>query len=297
MIYNYDDYNNINESLINESFNLNDLKKKIMNLKNIPTVINYLIKKFNNTINKNTRLKISRILLLIYMMSSPNNINISLNQSKFNNFSEEISNFESISKSKIENFVNQINDVYITNVLFNTNSRIFKDPSKLTLSDAGKQHIKEQELLKLTAYEIGDNKITIGYGHSEPINTSKYKRGDRINLEEAEKLFKKDVDYKVKCVRRMFRDWNNETGEKILVTQSMFDAIVSMVYNIGITGFRKTKLSEYIKNGDLLSASEIIKRTKISNNFPGLVNRRESEYDLFMKDINHNYNYILSNIR
>ena len=62
----------------------------------------------------------------------------------------------------------------------------FKNAKELTLSDEGWNHIKNEEKLKLKAYQIGDGMITVGYGHAERVGDSKYKLGQEISKEEAE---------------------------------------------------------------------------------------------------------------
>ena len=64
----------------------------------------------------------------------------------------------------------------------------FKNAKELTLSDEGWNHIKNEEKLKLKAYQIGDGMITVGYGHAERVGDSKYKLGQEISKEEAERM-------------------------------------------------------------------------------------------------------------
>jgi hypothetical protein len=87
---------------------------------------------------------------------------------------------------------------------------LFKDATQLTVSVEGIEHIKKHEGIKLTAYKLGDGKITIGYGHAEPIHKSKYRVGQKISKEEAERLFQKDLKEAADGVRRIFSEWKEK---------------------------------------------------------------------------------------
>ena len=67
------------------------------------------------------------------------------------------------------------------------------------------------------------------------------------------------------------------------ITQSMFDALVCFVYNIGIGNFMKSTMLKLINAGDFVAAAhEFDKWTKAAGKvMPGLVTRRHNEEDLF----------------
>jgi lysozyme len=156
------------------------------------------------------------------------------------------------------------------------------DPIKMEVSDELVEHLKNEEKLELTAYALGDGKITIGYGHAEPIKKSKFKVGDKITLKQADKLFRKDLKRTEKGIKRIFKHWKKQ-GIDILLTQSQYDAMVSMGYNMGISGLRQTEFIQLVKQGKMEEAAEKIKTTKLRKGFPGLVKRRLKEYELFSK--------------
>lgn len=65
--------------------------------------------------------------------------------------------------------------------------------------------------------------------------------------------------------------------------------MVSIAFNIGVSGLRKTDLIQQIKAGNLEKAGELIKITKINdNNFRGIRNRRKKEAEMFMSYLNEN---------
>jgi GH24 family phage-related lysozyme (muramidase) len=77
----------------------------------------------------------------------------------------------------------------------------------------------------------------------------------------------------------------------------MFDAMVSMAFNMGVYGFVTCDFLEDLKNKDYTTAAEKIKTTRINGKvknskgkwetveMPGLLDRRLIEYELFSKDI------------
>jgi len=165
-------------------------------------------------------------------------------------------------------------------ILIDTISK-YKDPSELHLSQEGWNHIRNEEKLRLKAYDLHDRHITIGYGHAQSIATSKYKVGQKITKEKANKLFREDVNEAAAGVKRMFEQWK-EQGINVKITQGQYDAMCSMVFNIGIDGFRQTEFVQKIKSNQLDKAAELIKVTGVSDDFPGLEKRRLKEYQLFI---------------
>jgi lysozyme len=164
----------------------------------------------------------------------------------------------------------------------------FKDATQMKLSQDGWDQIKAEEgdpknpgepVLK--AYKIGDGKITIGWGHAEPIATSKYKKGQVITREEAKKLLQEDLSVAADGVRRIFKEWEDK-GIKRKITQDQFDALVSMAYNLGVSGLRRSNVIQHIKKGDYKTAGESIKKQSLSKKFSGLESRRGRESDLFL---------------
>ena len=157
----------------------------------------------------------------------------------------------------------------------------YKDPLSLSLSKDGVEHIKGEERLKLKAYDINDGMISIGYGHAEPKDITKYKVGHKITEREALKLFHKDLTKASDGVKRMFSQWK-EQGINVQITQNQFDVLVSMAFNMGVQKFRLTNFVQSLKNNDMEKAAELIKITGVSDKFPGLETRRIKEYEKFI---------------
>jgi GH24 family phage-related lysozyme (muramidase) len=159
---------------------------------------------------------------------------------------------------------------------------MFNDGTKFRLSKKGFQHIMDEEKPKLIAYALGDGKITVGYGHAEPVATTKLKVNQKITKEQAKLYLKEDLKIAADGVRRMFRDWKKQ-DKNYKITQDMFDALVSMAFNMGVSGLRNTKLVDHLRDGDYKTAGELIKKTNIDNDsFPGIEKRRYKESNMFL---------------
>jgi lysozyme len=167
----------------------------------------------------------------------------------------------------------------------------WKKGYEFTLSQKGWDHIRMEEgdprnpgQPVLKAYKIGDGKITIGWGHAEPIRKSKFKVGQEIEPGEASELLKMDLTTASDGVRRIFKEWE-EKGIDVKINQDMFDALVSICFNTGIGGLRKSDMIQNIKSGDYEEAGEKIKTLSVSKKFPGLANRREKESKMFLASL------------
>jgi lysozyme len=160
----------------------------------------------------------------------------------------------------------------------------YKAGYDFTLSQSGWDHIKAEESCRLTAYKIGDGMITVGYGHAERIGKTKLRVGQKITQAKADEYLKEDLKEAADGVRRMFKDWESE-GVNVDITQSMFDALVSMAFNAGVGGLRNSEVVQHLKKGDYKMAADSIKTFRINPKFPGLATRREKESEMFLASI------------
>lgn len=143
------------------------------------------------------------------------------------------------------------------------------------LGDAGERLIKHFESLELVAYPdpgTGGEPYTIGWGH-----TGGVKPGDTCTEEQAQAWFVEDTRFAVNVV-------NAEVGEREGLTQHMFDALVSFVYNCGAGNFRSSTLLKKLTAGDFGGAAEEFPRWVYANGkkLRGLERRRERERELFL---------------
>ena len=133
----------------------------------------------------------------------------------------------------------------------------------------------------LKAYKLGDGMITVGWGHAERISNSKFKEGDVISFSEAEKLLKNDISEAEYYLNNILDKWEDD-NIKIEISQGMYDAMVSMIFNMGIGNFRKSDFIQFVKNNNFKKAANEILTTNVS--YPGHVIRRQKEKEMFLND-------------
>lgn len=141
----------------------------------------------------------------------------------------------------------------------------------MKVSDAGIELIKEFEGCKLTAYRDVAGILTIGYGHTG----FDVKSGMKITEEQANALLRRDVVVAEKCLNACL---------DVPVTQSQYDALASLVFNIGCGAFRKSTLLRKLNDGDDVSAAQEFQRWNRSKGveLAGLTRRRQAEMEMFL---------------
>tara|TARA_R110002153_G_scaffold195163_2_gene348561 strand:- start:480 stop:1013 length:534 start_codon:yes stop_codon:yes gene_type:complete len=129
--------------------------------------------------------------------------------------------------------------------------------------------IKACEGLRFAAYLCPAGIWTIGYGH-----TRTAKSGLLINEPGADNFLRMDLATAELFVSRYVR---------LELNQNQFDALVSLVFNIGSGNFKASTLRMKLNRGDVTgAANEFWKWRKGGGKIlPGLVKRRELEVTLF----------------
>ena len=137
------------------------------------------------------------------------------------------------------------------------------------ISNKGLNLIKHFESLQLKAYKCSANVWTIGYGHTKNV-----KEGDRISQDQANCFLMQDLYSVERAIVRLV---------KVKLNQNQFDALCSLIFNIGISAFNKSTLLAKLNTGDYVGAAEQFRRWNKVNNvvMAGLVRRRQAEEDLF----------------
>ena len=139
----------------------------------------------------------------------------------------------------------------------------------MIISKNGLDLIKQFESLQLKAYKCSANVWTIGYGHTKNV-----KEGDRISQDQANCFLMQDLYSVERVIVHLV---------KVKLNQNQFDALCSLIFNIGISAFKKSTLLAKLNNGDYIGAAEQFRRWNKVNNvvMAGLVRRRQAEEDLF----------------
>lgn len=154
-----------------------------------------------------------------------------------------------------------------------------------------KDIIKKSEGLFLKGYICPAGVTTIGYGHTRTAVL-----GQIITLAKAEFLLDSDIDIVESQLNIVLKDYS--------INQNQFDALVSFVFNIGITRFKTSTILKMIcvnpndpaiakqfdrwvyggngqHNGKDDNLNGVIDETGELQRLPGLVTRRKRESDLY----------------
>lgn len=143
------------------------------------------------------------------------------------------------------------------------------------MSQAGIEHLKDSEGLRLKAYQDTGDVWTIGYGHTSAAGGLKVYEGLTITSAQAEQLLKDDLTrmtYPV--IKRLV---------KVDLTQGQFDALCSFIYNLGEGQVSTSTLLKLLNAKDYKGAADQFGRWIYDNGkkFDGLVTRRKNEKELF----------------
>jgi lysozyme len=148
-------------------------------------------------------------------------------------------------------------------------------PNNLTTSENFTNMVIAFEKEVLTGYLDPVGIPTIGIGHvikpGEP-----YRVGQKITREESRRLFKKDTAWAVKAVNRLVTRPLN---------QNQFDALVSLVFNIGEVGFSNSTVLRETNRGNFVAAAKAFALWNKAKGrvLKGLVRRRKAEAELFLR--------------
>lgn len=139
----------------------------------------------------------------------------------------------------------------------------------MKISQKGIELIKNEEGLRLHAYQCPGNVWTIGYGHTKGV-----KENNTITETQAEELLREDIIYFEKLVNRLV---------KIEINQNMFDALVSLAFNVGSGNFSTSTLLKELNKSNYIETYNQFKWWRKSGGkiLEVLVRRRFRERALF----------------
>ena len=145
----------------------------------------------------------------------------------------------------------------------------------LKVSTAGITLICSFEGLRLNAYDDGVGVWTIGFGTTIYPNGIKVKRGDTCTREQAKAYMTHDLNKFESAVN---------SAVTVSINQNQFDALVSLAYNIGTSGFKNSTLVKKLNAGDIRGAAAQFDVWNKGGGkvMQGLVNRRAKEKALFL---------------
>ncbi len=140
----------------------------------------------------------------------------------------------------------------------------------MKLGEAGRKLIQSFEQCRLKAYKpTPDDVWTCGWGSTQGVTE------DTVwTQEEADEAFLKDMEWVEKCVNESVRG---------SLTQNEYDALCSLVFNIGCKAFKSSTLLGMINAGNFESAALQFRRwnKQAGKELAGLTRRRAAEERLF----------------
>lgn len=143
----------------------------------------------------------------------------------------------------------------------------------MQLSFNGLEFIKDAEGFRDKAYLDGASVWTIGYGTTR-IEGKPVEAGQTCTRQQASQWLAADVAWAQTAVNKLV---------KVPITQNMFDALVSFVYNLGEPAFAKSSMLRFINEKRFAKATEEFpKWSNVAGKLsPGLYKRRIREQQVF----------------
>ena len=140
------------------------------------------------------------------------------------------------------------------------------------ISAKGVALIEQFEGCSLTAYPdpgTGGEPYTIGIG-----TTGGVKPGDTCTREQAEEWLRDDCTHAEQAIDELV---------EVPLTQNQRDALISLIYNIGVGNFKGSTLLKLLNAGNYAAAQQQFTRwdKAAGKEMPGLLRRREAEAELF----------------
>lgn len=143
------------------------------------------------------------------------------------------------------------------------------------VSPEGRALIQQFEGLSLTAYVCPAGRWTIGYGHTEGVQP-----GDKINRAHADALLRSDLV--------AFGSGVADALGACEASQHEFDAMVSLAFNVGLTGFRGSTVLRLHRQGNKQGAARAFgmwNKATVNGKLqevPGLTRRRAAETAFYL---------------
>jgi len=220
-----------------------------------------------------------------------------VNRVKVTEYSNTNINGEDVSYPSIKYITNRIPKVVSTKIetpnKLNKDNRTLLDGTKLRASKTFWTDLKSLEGAigtngspVLNAYRLGDGRTTIGWGHTGAMSGKTPKMGDVITKEQAQELLNVDATEAANCVRRFLMGWKKQGLNSYMITQNMFDVLVSLSFNSGCPNLRSSEFIKLVKKGKHTEAAKLLPTdsTMIHGGFTkGLTARRKKESKQFLK--------------
>lgn len=144
----------------------------------------------------------------------------------------------------------------------------------MELSNNGIAFLKREEGEKLTGYADSRGIPTIGVGHTGKVDGVPVKVGMKITQNQSTRLLLDDLKWVSEAIA---------TSVKARLTQNQYDALTSLIFNIGAAAFRGSTVLRKLNGGDYMGAADAFLMWKKAGNDPEiLLPRRQRERSLFL---------------
>lgn len=143
----------------------------------------------------------------------------------------------------------------------------------MKISNNGIDFLRRQEGEKLSAYKDTRGIPTIGVGHTGLVDGKPVAMGMTISKEKSSDLLRFDLQWTERAIN----------SANITLNQNQYDALCSLVFNIGASAFNGSTLLRKLKTGDYTDAADQFLAWKRAGNDPDiLLPRRQRERALFL---------------
>ncbi|MBH2514871.1 lysozyme [Serratia ureilytica] len=143
----------------------------------------------------------------------------------------------------------------------------------MKISNNGIDFLKRQEGEKLSAYKDTRGIHTIGAGHTGLVDGKPVAMGMTISKEKSSDLLRFDLQWTERAINTA----------NVTLNQNQYDALCSLVFNIGASAFNGSTLLRKLKAGDYAGAADQFLAWKRAGNDPDiLLPRRQRERALFL---------------
>ncbi|WP_158784374.1 lysozyme [Pantoea sp. BAV 3049] len=145
----------------------------------------------------------------------------------------------------------------------------------MKISDNGIQFIKQEEGERLSAYLDSVGIPTIGVGHTGYVDGMPIARNTEITTAKSTQLLLQDLATAEQAITK------NVT---VTLTQNQYDALCSLIFNIGAGSFASSTVKKKLNTGDYAGAADAFLMWKRAGNNPDiLLPRRQRERELFLR--------------
>lgn len=128
-----------------------------------------------------------------------------------------------------------------------------KDKKITSMDKKGQSFLIDSEGIRTIPYNDSVSNSTIGIGHLihlGPVTPADRKKYAGFNYNDAVNLFKKDLLVYEEAVAKVV------SQSKVPVNQNMFNAMTSLCYNVGTSGFANSTVAKELKKGNKQKAAD-----------------------------------------